>query len=187
MVRRSLISLTIVFVIISYASAQEALKYQLPPSEIVNIVDAPITPSISVSPDKTSILLIERSPIITIAELAKEELRIAGLRIDPSVNGPSRQTFNKGFKIMNIDGTNIREISGLPADASLGFPQWSNDGKKFSFTNSKSTTIELWVCDVATLQLTKIDEGVNMLFGNAAIWLSDNSSILYYITDREEV
>jgi len=167
------------------AYAQEALKYQLPPAEIVKIVDAAQTPATSVSPDKTSILLIERQGIITIGELASEELRIAGLRIDPAISGPSRQTYNSGFKIMNIDGTNEREILGLPAEAALGFPVWSSDGKKFVFTNKKPSTIELWVCDVATLKASKIAEGLNMVFGNAANWLSDNTSVLYYVIDPE--
>ena len=43
------------------SSAQEALKYQLPPKEIVKIVDAPQTPQISLSPDKATILLLERA------------------------------------------------------------------------------------------------------------------------------
>lgn len=168
MVRKSLIILSAFVFLIFNTYAQEALKYQLPPAEIVKIVDAPQTPAISVSPDKLNILLIERPGIITIEELSAEELRIAGLRIDPASSGPSRQTYNKGFKIMNIDGTNVREIIGLPKDAALGFPLWSADGKKLLFTNKKTATIELWVCDVLTLQATKIAEGINMVFGNPA-------------------
>ncbi len=166
-----------------FTSGQEALKYQLPPAEIVKIVDAPLTPSISVSPDKSNILIIERSPIITIKELSAEELKIAGLRIDPAISGPSRQTYNLGFRLMNIDGTNIRDIIGLPDDPALGFPVWSADGKKFLFTNKRPATIELWVCDVVSLKAAKIAEGINMVFGNPVSWLPDNNSFLYYVSD----
>jgi dipeptidyl aminopeptidase/acylaminoacyl peptidase len=183
MIRKALIILSGFVSIIYNISAQEALKYQLPPAEIVKIVDAPQTPSISVSPDKSNILLIERSGIITIGELSAEELRIAGMRIDPSISGPSRQTYNKGFKIMNIDGTNIREFAGMPKDPAFGFPLWSADGKKFLFTNKRQATIELWVCDILTLKASKIAEGINMVFGDPANWLSDNKSILYFICD----
>lgn len=191
MVRKSLIVLTAFILITFNISAQEALKYQLPPAEIVKIVDAPMTPSTSVSPDKANIILIERSSIITIEELSSEEFRIAGIRIDPSSGGPSRQTYNKGYKIMNIDGTNIREITGLPRDPALGFPLWNDDGKKFAFTNTKQNSIELWICDVATLKAQKIGDNINMVFGNsfgrgsggAINWLSDNKSILYYVSD----
>jgi len=170
-------------VIISVATAQEGLKYQLPPAEIVKIVDAPQIPAVSVSPDKTNIVLIERPGIITIKELSTEEYRIAGLRINPATNGPSRQTFNRAFTIMNIDGTNIREISGMPQDCRLGVPLWSADGKKFAFTNTKQNSIELWICDVPSLTAKKIADGINMVFGNAFSWLSDNMSIIYNVSD----
>lgn len=191
MVRKSLLVLIAFILLVFNIYAQEALKYQLPPAEIVKIVDAPMTPSTSVSPDKANILLIERSSIITIEELSAEELRIAGIRIDPASGGPSRQTYNKGYNIMNIDGTNIREITGLPRDPALGFPMWNDDGKKFAFTNTKQNSIELWICDVATLKAQKIEDNINMVFGNsfgrgsggAINWLSDNKSILYYVSD----
>jgi dipeptidyl aminopeptidase/acylaminoacyl peptidase len=183
MSRKTLIILSGFVFILYNSSAQEALKYQLPPAEIVKIVDAPQSPLVSVSPDKSNIILIERSGIITIEELSAEELRIAGLRIDPSISGPSRQTYNNGFKIMNIDGTNTREITGMPKDPALGFPVWSADGKKFLFTNKRQAIIELWVCDIPTLKALKIADGINMVFGNPAGWLSDNKSILYYVSD----
>ncbi len=183
MVRKSISILTVLILLAISLQAQDALKYQLPPSEIVKIVDAPMTPLTSVSPDKSSILLIERSSIITIKELSAEELKIAGLRIDPATSGPSRLTFNKGFRIMNTDGTNIREISGLPADPAIGNPQWSDDGKKLLFTNTNVSAIELWVCDVVTLKASKIADGVNIVFGRSATWLSDNKSIIYVVSD----
>ena len=167
MLRKSIFLVSSLVILSFNTGAQEALKYQLPPSEIVKIVDAAPTPVVSVSPDKTNILIIERPGNITISELSAEEFRIAGLRIDPAISGPSRQTYNKGFRIMNIDGTNIREITGLPQDPALGFPVWSDDGKKFAFTNTKQNSIELWVCDVTSLKAQKIDDNINMVFGNS--------------------
>ena len=163
--------------------AQEAEKYMLPPEAIVKIVDAPQTPAVSVSPDGTTIILIDRPGLITIKELASEELRLAGLRIDPATSGPSRQTFNKGFLIMNVDGTNIREVKGLPSHPRLGFPVWSDDGKKFAFTHTLENSIELWVCDIQSLSASKISSGLNMVFGSPVSWLSDNRSIVFMVSD----
>ena len=179
-------SVTLLFISVSIASvSQEALKYQLPPDEIVRIVDAPVTPVVSVSPDKANIVLIERPPIITIRELSAEELRLGGLRINPATSGPSRQTFNKGFKIMNIDGTNIREITGLPLNPDLGFPLWTADGKKLAFTNTTESNIELWVCDIPEMKASKIADNLNMVFGRSISWLSDNSTLIYSVIDPE--
>ena len=62
-------------------AAQEG--YQTPPDAIVRIAEAPPTPGISVSPDKTHAVLTHRSSLAPLAELSRPELRIAGLRIDP--------------------------------------------------------------------------------------------------------
>jgi dipeptidyl aminopeptidase/acylaminoacyl peptidase len=130
-----------------------------------------------------NIILIERSALINIQELSALELKLAGLRINPAISGPSRQTYNKGFKLINIDGTNAREIAGLPENPAMGFPIWSPDGKKFLFTNVKGSSMELWSCDVVTMNASRIDSDINMVFGNAFAWLSDNKSFLYYVTD----
>jgi dipeptidyl aminopeptidase/acylaminoacyl peptidase len=166
-------------------NSQEALKYQLPPQEIVKIVDAPVTPIVSVSPDKSNIVILERPSIITISELSAEELRIGGLRINPLNSGPSRQTYIKGYKIMNIDGTNERDIAGLLAYPHLGSPEWSPDGKKFAFTNTKQYEIELWVCDINSLKAWKIADHINTVFGRSVNWLPDNKSLIYCVTDPE--
>lgn len=183
MIRKVLFSAALALILSQGIKSQEPLKYQLPPDDIVRIVDAPSTPLISVSPDKTSIIIIERSLIITIAELSAGELRLGGLRIDPATSGPSRQTFNKGFKIMNIDGTNIREIEGLPLNPALGSPVWSSDGKRFAFTNTTGEGIELWVCDIAEMKASRVDDHINMVFRNQASWLSDNSGLVYNVID----
>jgi dipeptidyl aminopeptidase/acylaminoacyl peptidase len=163
--------------------SQQALKYQLPPAEIVKIVDAPQTPMVTVSPDKESILLIERAPIITIHDLSEEEFRIAGLRIDPATGGPSRQTWFKGFSLLNIDGTNPGEIKGLPDNPKLGFPVWSHDGKKFAFTSKTESSVDLWICDAVSLTVSRVAAGINLVFGNQISWLPDNKSLLYLQRD----
>jgi dipeptidyl aminopeptidase/acylaminoacyl peptidase len=183
MFRKIIFSIALTAIISPGIYSQEALEYQMPPTEIVKIVDAPVTPIASVSPGKTNILIIERSPIITISELSAEELRLAGLRINPATSGPSRQTFNKSFTLVNIDGSNLRSITGLPADPSLGSPDWSPDGQKFSFTNTTENGIELWICDVLSLKATKIADHLNMVFRNSISWLSDSKSLLYFTVD----
>lgn len=181
---RKIFSILLLFLLpVINAVAQEALNYKLPPDEIVKIVDAPPTPMVLMSPDKTTILLLERPPIMTIRELASEELRIAGLRIDPAVSGPSRQSWFKGYRLMNIDGSNTREIIGLPENPALSYPVWSNDGKKIAFANKTENAFDLWICDLTTLAALKIAEGLNLVFGDNISWLPDNRSLVYMAKD----
>ena len=60
--------------------AQEELTYQMPPEEIVRLVDAPPTPRVSVSPDGKTIMMLESPNLPAIEEVAQPELRLAGTR-----------------------------------------------------------------------------------------------------------
>ncbi|MDT8402226.1 MAG: prolyl oligopeptidase family serine peptidase [Bacteroidales bacterium] len=160
--------------------AQDALKYQKPPEEIVEIMMASPTPSVSISPDGTTIALTERPGMPSIEDLSREELRLGGLRIDPAVNGPSRRSYATGISLMNIDGTNKRELKGLPGNLKLGSFSWSNDGKQFAFTNTTDNSIELWTGDVESLRVRKVDDNLNMVIGYRGFsWLPDNKTIIY--------
>lgn len=64
--------------------------YELPPKEILDIVDAPPTPALSFSPGREKILFLERRSLPPLADLARPELKLAGLRIDASSNTRSR-------------------------------------------------------------------------------------------------
>jgi len=172
------------FVLLSFVTgsiiAQDGLKYQKPPEDIVKIMTASPTPSVSISPDGSTIVLTERPGMPSIEDLSREELRLGGLRIDPAVNGPSRRSYATGISIMNIDGSGKSDLSGLPADLKLGSFSWSNDGKQFAFTNTTDNSIELWIGDVESLEVKKIDDHLNMVIGYRGFsWLPDNESIIY--------
>ncbi len=130
-------------------SAQDNQGYQLPPEAIVSIIDAPQTPSVLLSPDNKTILLLDRPGLPTIADLSQPELRLAGIRFDPATNGQSRGRGVNRISSMNVDGTNIRVLSGLPADPVLGDVSWSTDSRSIAFTNTTGSTIELWVADIS--------------------------------------
>jgi dipeptidyl aminopeptidase/acylaminoacyl peptidase len=165
--------------------AQDTPGYQLPPAEIVSIVDAPQTPAVLVSRDNKSILLLERPELPSIADLSRPELRLAGIRFNPSTNGSSRGQGVVKISAMNIDGTNLRELKGMPADPHIGGVTWSDDCSMFAFTNTTEATVELWVADLATMTARKIDEGLNDIFRRTMTWLPDGSIVyLRTLSDR---
>jgi len=158
-------------------SAQDKTGYQLPQEAIVSLIDAPQTPSVLLSPDNQTMLLMHRPGLPTIADLSKPEMRLAGIRFDPSTNGPSRGQGIIRISSMKTDGTVIGELKGLPADARIGGVTWSHDSKRFAFTNTTDNTIELWVADAATMTARKIDEELNGVLRRNITWLPDGSLI----------
>ncbi len=161
-------------------SAQDETVYQEPPAEIIELVDAPATPSMNLSPGKDLILLMERPELPSIDMLAIEELRLGGIRIDPMTNGPSRYNYSIGLRLMDIDGSNERIVQGLPKSPRIRNVRWSPDGKWIAFTHTTAMDIELWVLEVAEARARQLEgPAVNDVMGNALSWLSDSKTIIY--------
>ena len=181
----------------SLARAQSNLKYQLPPKAIVDIVDARPTPGVKLSPPAAGekrLLLIEHfAGLPTIAELARPELRLAGLRFNPKTDGPSRGRFDTSLELQALPSSKPVSIAGLPANPELHFAEWSPDGRKISFVNisnePENSGLSVWIVDVSTAQARRIP-GVALNgifartgFGGADLdgpceWLSDSKALI---------
>src|SRR6201984_2159616 len=62
-------------------------NYQKPPKEVLDVLNAPLTPTISVSPHRDYAILMQPVRYPPIAEVAQPMLRLAGIRIDSNTNG----------------------------------------------------------------------------------------------------
>jgi hypothetical protein len=57
------INMSVIFTLIIFTSAWGGDDYKMPPKAIADLVDAPGTPGVSVSPNKKHILILERSAV----------------------------------------------------------------------------------------------------------------------------
>src|SRR5580658_11010630 len=169
-----------------------AETYQKPPKEIMDILNSPTTPTLSLSPSRA--YAMQGSPVRypPIAELAEPMLRLAGVRINPKTNGLHNATFNTNLTLRKIpEGTEIKVIT--PPNSRLSMPRWSPDGSHFAFTNSTSAGIELWIGDSATgrthrLPTLRINEVMGAAgggrggggAGGAVQWMPDGKSLLVH-------
>ena len=130
-------------------NAQESLNYQLPPDEILELVDVTLAPSVILDDNKENMILLYREPYKNIEDLSREELRLAGLRIDPITNISSRKNYYNNIKIKKISNqSNIVQIAGVPKNPKLSNFQFSPDQNKIAFTNTTSEGVELWVLNI---------------------------------------
>ncbi len=164
--------------------------YQKPPKEIMDILNAPTTPTLSLSPSRA--YAMQGSPVRypPVAELAEPMLRLAGIRINPKTNGLHNTTFNTNLMLRKIpEGTEIPVTT--PPNSRLSMPRWSPDGSHFAFTNSTPAGIELWIGDSATGQTHKLPEvRINEVLGGdgggrggggaggSVQWMPDGKSLL---------
>ena len=152
--------------------------YRTPPTELMDLVDAPRTPGVSLSPDRSMMLLMQPPSLPSIAEVSAPESRLAGLRINPRNNGPSRGTAYIGLRFRDLDGVE-REVRGLPSEPRIRNISWAPDGQHVAFTHELVDRIELWVVEVETGQASRLmDEAVNAAYGSPYSWVSDGRTLI---------
>ncbi len=152
--------------------------YQKPPQAVLDILNAPAPPQVSVSPagDRIALIEIERYP--SIAELAKPMLRLAGERINPKTNGPHRPTRITGLTLVRVSDGKAARVA-LPPAGGFGNLSWSADGKYLAFTNTLDNTIELWIVEAGSAAARKIPGiAINAAFGEPLQWMPDQRTLL---------
>ena len=142
---------------LALAQTADGLTYQQPPAPIADILDTRPTPLSSLSPDRRTLALFERSNLPSIAELAEPMLRLAGYRINPRNNGPanSRVSWLTGLSFQPVDGGAARPVV-LPDGTRFTAPDWSPDGRSVALLVDRPTGLELWVADVASASARRL-------------------------------
>ncbi len=161
--------------------AQESTGYQMPPAAIAGLIDAAPTPGISLSPDNRWMMLLEREELPSIEEVAQEELRLAGVRINPRTNGPSRVSHFSGIGIRPLaaDGKEI-PIQGLPENLKITNASWSPDGSSIAFLQTTNEGVELWVIELASAKARRLTGSVvNAALQGGYAWLSDSKALIF--------
>src|SRR4051794_36748905 len=150
-------SLIVLFAVLASSAAD---TYQKPPKAVLDALNAPATPTLSISPTRTYALQHRPVRNPSVAELSQPMLRLAGQRINPKTNGLHNTTFHNSLTVRKLpEGTEVKV--DLPPNPKLSVGRWSPDGAHFAFTNTTRSGIELWIGDTATGKTRKL-EGVRV-------------------------
>jgi dipeptidyl aminopeptidase/acylaminoacyl peptidase len=166
------------FMPLSEIKAQDASNYKKPPKAMEDILMAKPTPGVSIDDKGEWMLFSQNNPYPTVEELARPELRIAGIRINPNNFAPSRQTFVNKVYLKNISSDKELPVTGLPSPLYAGNISWSPDDKKIALTHTTASRVDLYVITVATQKAVKINKmALNTVVGDIT-WFDNNT--LYY-------
>src|SRR5262249_41685109 len=159
---------------ISYAQT----GYKKPRKEVLDVLNAPVTPAASVSPTRDNVILTTGLRYPPLADLAQPMLRLAGRRINPAANSPHRYQYSVALTLKRLsDGSEIK--IDVPPNAKISGVEWSEDGKHFAFLNGAANRVELWVGDAATGKIRNLKElAVNPVMNNALTWMPDSRTLL---------
>ena len=152
--------------------------YQLPPKEIIDIIDVKPEPSISMSPEASCMLFADRDSMPDIADFARRIVPLAGMRIDPVTNSDFQTDFYRGlsFRFRSADSPLVP--IPIPAPVKLSGISWSHDSKSFAYTFETTKGTELWWAsiDAPDKPIKLTDQLSGVLFGFD--WMPDGKRIL---------
>ena len=176
--RRDLRTVGLALTLLAPAAVSGQEGYRQPPPPIAKILDAEPRPGFDVSPDRLSLLFLERWNLPPIAEVAAPEARLAGTRINPRTNGRSREVPYKRLRLRAIAGGTDRRID-TPEGARLGSLRFSPDTKHLAFTVTTDDGIALYVAETGTGKSTRLTEArLNGVFGDPCCWVSSAGPLL---------
>lgn len=159
--------------------SQDNVTYQKPSEEILELVNAPLAPSVLMDDNEQYMVLLYRDAFKTIAELSEDELRLGGLRINPKTNIGSRTNYYNNIQVKLIKDKELTQVEGLPADPRIANINWSPDQKTIAFTITTNTGVEVWLLDIATAKARKLTEGtINANMRDEINWFRDGSALL---------
>lgn len=162
-----------------YGTSQSDSPYQTPHADILSLADATPAPILRMTSDAKRGIMLYRHSYKSIEELAAPEMKLAGLRINPFTNGPSRSTYFHNVRYLDIEENLEFDIQGLPSNAKLSNFSWSADQSKIAFTNTVDQGVELWVLTMASKKATRLTPPIiNANIGNVMEWVSGGNEIL---------
>lgn len=171
--------LPVLFVLLAgYVSAQDAVNYQTPPREIMDLVLAPPLPAVSFDDKGNWMLTLHRNPFPGVADLAQPEYKLAGLRINAKNYSLSRQSCYSGISLKNLHTNAEARLTGLPQPLNIGDYAWSPSYKKLAFTQVNAGRVDLYVLDISSGRAARTNKAqLNVILGSF-IWV-DDSTLLY--------
>ena len=155
------------------------LNYQQPPSEIIDLVDVPRAPFVQMDRKGRYLLLFHRNQYAAIQDLCQDEMRLAGIRVNPITNINSRQIFYHSIEISYLEQDKKVMVNGLPDKAQLSNFVWSPSQQKLAFSHTSAEGTELWYLDLESAQVVALTKSVlNANLGQPFCWFPQEDALL---------
>lgn len=165
---------------LSPLAAQELVRYQTPAQELLELLDAPVTPTFSINSKKSHYLLAYPTDMPDLLEFAQPELKVAGLRINPNNYGASNPRTYTKLEVVDINAAKTLQVEGIPGNGIVTAYRWSPNGENIALSIYFKSTVELWIANVVDGKAKKLASNLNeTIISPAFEWLPDSKSLIY--------
>ncbi|WP_293941711.1 MULTISPECIES: S9 family peptidase [unclassified Sphingobacterium] len=170
------------------AQAQENITFQKPTSEILALADFIRPPQMKMSSDNKWMLFSYRATYKSLAELGQEEMKLAGLRINPRTNMESSTMFFEKIGLKRIgQQTEYTDFEGMPKIPSLSNFVFSPDNSRLAFTNTNDAGTALFVLDLTTKTVKQLTAyNLNATLDAPFHWLSNSKRLIITALPKEK-
>jgi dipeptidyl aminopeptidase/acylaminoacyl peptidase len=152
---------------------------------IAEILDAPRSPTVSLSPDRRWLLVLDRPALPPLAELAQPELRLAGLRVNPRNLCRSRESHFTRLTFREMASGRDVPLGALPAQSRLGEVAWSPDARYVAMQLKLPDRCELWLAGPELPDPRRLCElPLNAAAGSAFDWLGSSRGLVCRVCER---
>ncbi|MBX2866279.1 MAG: prolyl oligopeptidase family serine peptidase [Leptolyngbyaceae cyanobacterium MAG.088] len=169
---------------VSQDSLTSQSNWQSPPDEVLDVMHNQQFPQVWTSPTGDYMLLADPVLYPALSELAAPMHKLAGIRMNPAINGPHGRHGVISPRLVQIENRATTALN-LPADAEIYNVRWTADGQRFALMVKRCDRIGLWVGSIeGALNFFEADLkeikaiALNPLISNAVSWLPDQQRLL---------
>lgn len=185
--------------------ANGELGYRIPDNQVLlDLADSQVqNPALSVSPDRQWMAMYHSPKFTPFAQLAAEEVSVAGIRIHKQNFNKSRgRGYYSSMDILNLsqvrdilknnslsreqkeaqirEQVNTQPIGEFTEDTLFRNVRWSPDSNLLGFLVTKANDVELWIAEAATGAARKLTGNVNCSVAVSSFtWARDSQSVFY--------
>lgn len=167
---------------------RDSESFRLPPKELQSLIEAPVSPEISLDPTGKWMLLSHRRGYLDMVDLARPEVKLAGLRFSPQNRASVREKTLQGLTLRALEGGPEIPVTGLPRDVRISEVLWSPDGRSLALVQVSEAESQLWLVEVAGARARQVPGlRLNGAAGFDVHWLPDNQSLVVLALPDKEV
>jgi dipeptidyl aminopeptidase/acylaminoacyl peptidase len=161
------------------SSENDLSNYQIPHEAIYDLANAELAPLLRMDTIGKYAILLYRHMYKSLDEIAAEELKLAGVRINPITNSTSRENYFYKLTILDVGTGEEHIIEGLPIDQKYCRLSRSYDENYAAIINVCENGVESWYIDIEKKKAVKLtDRFINGNIGTSLLWLRDNSLLV---------
>lgn len=185
--KKNLIVIT-ALILLTGSIGKAQIEFKEPPSEIMALADVDAPPLTQISSKNNYMALMARSMYKSLEELAEDELRLAGLRINPENFNQSRSRYYTGLELQKLPGAEKIAITGLPASLKIQQFTFAPDEKSCAFVQVGEQGLSLWIINIDNGEARElVGPQLNATIGSPYLWGKDHKIYIRSKGDRGRI